>query len=434
MASNFLNNMFLFIKTNQNRVLGALVATTAAASILNLLGGGFLFTAIAFIGILTLGWLASTATQMYKITPANSTQREREFNSVIDHIHEGVILYDRDFTILKFNETAEKIFGVPADKVVGKRLSPSSIKEPGFSSLAQIIFPSLAPRVKQLSETGTWPQISSITLEKPTRELTATLHPVADAAGNITSFLKLVEDKTEQERAAASTNDFVSVAAHQLRTPLTAIKWSLESIATAVKNDTEEVRDLIAKTRELAERALKTANDLLDLTKFEEGKAEYHFSEVDIFALMQKILQIVAPIAKSRGVSVFLTPPSSPPQEITADEVRIGDVIMNILDNAIRYNVQGGKVIITFEELTAQKSIKISVEDTGIGIPDNEREKIFGKLQRASNAIQMEPNGNGLGLYIAKEVIVAHGGSIGISSALNRGTTVWFTLPLQGNH
>ncbi|PIP30048.1 hypothetical protein COU12_01470 [Candidatus Jorgensenbacteria bacterium CG10_big_fil_rev_8_21_14_0_10_54_38] len=358
-------------------------------------------------------------------------RREREFNTVIANAREGVIAYDPDFTILSINQAAERFFGVTAGEVTGKRMDPGLVKDVLLSSLVQTLFPSLAPHMAQLSEAGVWPQETAISLENPARELSVTTHRLTGIQGKEVVFLKLVWDRTEEKALMNSKNELVSVAAHQLRTPLTAIRWSLENLEKATEGSAPEIKQCVGEMHNLVERTLKTANDLLDVTKIEEGKFEFHPTDVDFTALMEKILQMVAPIAKRYGVTLYLNPPAAPLPTLRLDEGRIATAVINLLDNAIRYNVRGGKVMILVEaQRTDPLSLKVTIEDTGIGIPREELGKLFGKLQRASNAAQIEPNGSGLGLYITKNIIENHGGDIGIVSELNRGTTVWFTLPI----
>ncbi|MFH1161686.1 MAG: ATP-binding protein [Candidatus Jorgensenbacteria bacterium] len=378
------------------------------------LGGGLLYT----IG----------AAEGGAMTVARS---ERELNSLAESVHEGVVTYSPDFVILGLNQAAERLFGIPAKEVVGKRMDPSLTKDVRLASLVQTLFPSLAPRMTQLSEAGVWPQENTVGLINPPRELSTSTLQLTDAQGKVVAFLKLIKDLTQEEALVSSKNEFVGVAAHQLRTPLTAIRWSLEALEKATEGSTPEIRQLIRETRDLAERALKTANDLLDVTKIEEGKLEFRPTDVDFVALMRKILQTVAPIAKQHEVTVYLNPPETPLPPLRLDESRIAAAVMNLLDNAIRYNVRGGKVAVSLVAVTAPPALKVTIEDTGVGIPKGELGKLFGKLQRGSNAAQIEPNGSGLGLYITKSVIKNHGGDIGIASELNRGTTIWFTLPIS---
>lgn len=412
-------------------------ALAGTAMLLILIVGGCL--------LYTLGTVQETSFSL--------ARREREFNTVIASVREGVIAYDPDFTILSINQAAERFFGVTAGEVTGKRMDPGLVKDVHLSSLVQTLFPSLAPRMAQLSEAGVWPQETSISLENPARELSVTTHRLTGIQGKAVVFLKLVWDRTEEKALMNSKNEFVSVAAHQLRTPLTAIQWLLESIEKATEGSVPEIKRGVGEMRDLVERTLKTANDLLDVTKIEEGKFEFHPTDVDFTALVEKILQTVAPIAKRYGVTLYLNPPAAPLPLLHLDEGRIATAVINLLDNAIRYNVRGGKVVISVEtqrtdplsfravgpELRSvgayapgagPEALKVTIEDTGVGIPREELGKLFGKLQRASNAAQIEPNGSGLGLYIAKNIIKNHGGDIGIVSELNRGTTAWFTLPM----
>ncbi|MFH1193209.1 MAG: HAMP domain-containing sensor histidine kinase [Candidatus Jorgensenbacteria bacterium] len=372
---------------------------------------------------------------MRREAPLPAAPQGREFNTVIAGIREGVITYDPDFTILSMNRAAEQFFGVTAVEVTGKRIDPGLIKDIRLSSIVQTLFPSLAPRMAQLSEAGVWPQETSINLENPARELSVTTHRLTDIQGRAVVFLKLIWDRTNEKALMNSKNEFVGVAAHQLRTPLTAIRWSLENLEKATEGSIPKIKQSVAEMRDLVERTLKTANDLLDVTKMDEGKFEFHPTNVDFTALMEKILQAVTPIAKRYGVALYFNPPAVPIPTTRLDESSIATAIMNLLDNAIRYNVSGGKVVISVEaQKTDPLSLKVTIEDTGVGIPREELGKLFGKLQRASNAAKIEPNGSGLGLYITKNIIKNHGGDIGIVSELNRGTTAWFTLPLQNKH
>lgn len=354
---------------------------------------------------------------------------EEEFRELIRNLPDGIIVYDPDLTIHSMNPAAEAITGVREAEAKGRRIEPSFAKNPHFRTLAAVMFPSLAPATAQRSEPGSWPQVIDLTLEEPPRSLELTLHRIPVGGGPLAAFLKVIRDRTREEEMVRSKSEFIRTAAHQLRTPLNAIQWSLENLTALTKDGTPEVVKLVNETLSLARRSLKTANDFLDVSKIEEGKFGYAFGNLDLPALLRTLSETVSPIAKQYSVSVYCAPYEGPPLIVKADPGRLSTAFLNLLDNAIRYNVKGGKVTVTIERLTDRPFAKVTVEDTGVGIPPAEIGRLFEKLMRGSNVTQIEPNGSGLGLFIAKNIVRRHGGDIGAGSVLNRGSAFWITLP-----
>ncbi|MFH0806628.1 MAG: PAS domain-containing sensor histidine kinase [Candidatus Brennerbacteria bacterium] len=347
---------------------------------------------------------------------------------VLSGFPDAAMLYDANFSILSFNGAAEKLFGVSREEVRGVHIDPGWVERPHYRLLAQILFPSLAPASVERSETGTWPQIVALTFEDPHRELIAHTIRIADSSGNPTAFVKLVRDETRSKEVLSTRNEFVGIAAHQLRTPLTALKWSLESIGGAAEKN-EGTGTLVKDSLSLVDRCLKIVNDFLDAAKIEEGKFGFEYEETDLVNLLETLIGIITPIAKQYGVSVYFDHEGLATLPLSLDPSRLGTAFLNLLDNAVRYNVKGGKVTVGIKK--GAESVRISVSDTGIGIPKGEERKLFQKLERGTNAIQVEPNGSGLGLYIAKNIVEGHGGTIEVASEAERGTTFVVTLPLR---
>jgi signal transduction histidine kinase len=338
-----------------------------------------------------------------------------------------VIIYDTEFEILKINKAAEEMFGINFKELKGKKITPQMIKTPRFTSLVQILFPSLAPAATELSS-DSWPQVVRIETNNPPLKLYTTLNRLNDERGKTAGFVKIVRDETRESEMVESKGEFVSVAAHNLRTPLTALNWSLEALAEDVK-DNPEAREKIKNAGEIVERMIKTVNDLLDIAKIEEGKFGYEFKNIELSEFLSQIVAHVKPIAEEYGVSVRFDG-SDKKYGARIDPNRFGIVVTNLLDNAIRYNVKGGEVAVSLEDAREKKGfIKIKIADTGIGIPEEERGKIFEKFYRSPNAIHAQPNGTGLGLYITKNIVERHGGEINIESALGRGTTFSIFVP-----
>jgi signal transduction histidine kinase len=249
--------------------------------------------------------------------------------------------------------------------------------------------------------------------------------------GKEVGFLKLIQNRTREHALLKSKDEFITVAAHQLRTPLTAIGWGLETIARTMPQN-QEMEQVMKEERSLVERSLKIINDLLDAAKIEEGQFGYVFQEINLNELLEQIVAQAIEIAKAYHVTITYNH-STEIERVQGDAKKIAIVLINIVDNAIKYNTKGGSVTITIEKLANKDFVKIIVEDTGIGVPKEDVNKLFGKFYRGPNAVPVEPNGSGLGLYIVKNIIKRHGGEIGFESIINRGSTVWFTIPTNAS-
>ncbi|HXF44244.1 MAG TPA: ATP-binding protein [Candidatus Paceibacterota bacterium] len=364
-------------------------------------------------GFIDLGFFKSSA-----------KQKDAELRAVIENLNDAVIIYDQDFRIMEWNKAAEAIFELKKSDIVGERVSPDSAKFPRLRALTQVLFPSLAPTVTEVS--GGPPQIVDIILEEPSLKLRSTLHRIPDETGVVKGFLKIVQDLSRERQVAESKSEFLTVAAHQLRTPLTAIKWSFETILGGAKED--DSRENAKKGLELAERMIEIVNDLLDAARIEEGKFGYKFEETGLVGFVEKVVAQATIIAEEYGIKIDFTRPKKD-YRVMIDKERLGIVLTNLLDNAIRYNVKGGSVSVSLEE--TGKFVRVNVRDTGVGIPPGELSKVFEKFHRGKNVVEIEPNGSGLGLYITKNIVKGHGGEIGVESDLGRGSNFWFTLPLD---
>ncbi|MDD5547905.1 MAG: ATP-binding protein [Candidatus Pacebacteria bacterium] len=358
---------------------------------------------------------------------AMKMERSR-LNSIVSNISDALVVYDTNFKIMIFNETAEKIFNLPASSIVGRTIAPTDIKFPELKILAQTVFSTLAPTVLRITETDSYPQIIDVTFEDPTLELRVNTSQLVDDQGRVFGFLKIIKDKTRETELLKSKNDFIAIAAHQLRTPLSAIIWALESL---------KKEKMSAEQNELAETALgasnnllKTVEDLLNAAKIEEGKTGFDFQKVDLVKFLQELLTEAQIIARKYKVNLFFEPPTEP-IEVFVDREKLLMAVSNLLDNSIKYNVSNGQVTVNIQKLSDKPFAQVSIADTGIGMSQEDINKLFTKFFRASDVIKKETSGSGLGLYIVKNIIQKHGGEIWADSEKGRGTTFYFTLPME---
>jgi signal transduction histidine kinase len=240
---------------------------------------------------------------------------------------------------------------------------------------------------------------------------------------------KRLKEKNEQLRELDIAKDeFISMASHQLRTPLTAIKGYLSML---LDGDAGEIKvgqyDFIHEAYAGANRMVGLINDLLNVSRMETGRFFIEPIEVDIVQATSEEAKQFATTAKEKGIYLRLDVVGKIPH-VWVDEMKIRQVIMNLIDNAVHYTQKGG---VTAKLYKDKHDLIFEVTDTGIGIPKEQQHKLFEKFYRADNARHIRPDGTGLGIYLAKRVVEDHGGEIMFRSIENRGSTFGFKLPLS---
>lgn len=382
------------------------------------------------IGLLVIVFITA-AFSVYRAASMSRASRvdEGELQSILGALNDALIIYDSGFRVIYFNPAAESLFRLNASDVNGHKLIPQDVEKAGWRTLIQVIFPSLAPRAIIRSSEGASPQVADLSFTNPELYLRVTTAPVVDESGAQLGFIKIVRDRTPQVTAIRSRGEFVTIASHQLRGPLTDINWALESLASA--QELSETDKMIVQNAAAASRgAIERIESLINISKMDEGKLGYQFTDTDAVEFVGKVLADVMPAARRAGVKIYFDrPPEGSLPKVTIDAQRLTLALVNLLENAIRYNVANGEVTVKVTEMQGKPFLDVSVQDTGIGIPPEAMSKLFTKFYRAENAMKSQTEGSGLGLYVTKGIVEAHGGEVWIDSELNRGTTVHFTLP-----
>ena len=401
-------------------------------------GGVAVATLPLFLALIEAGILAVVLilvfVAFYRVTAKDvGTSMERsELKSILGSVEDALVVYGTDFRITFFNHAAEKLFKLSMDDAIGHMLSPRDVETAGWRMLAQVVFPSLAPRVISRTSESEVPHITDVSLTDPELELRVATAPVVGEDGRTLAFMKIVRDRTAQLAALRSKNEFITVASHQLRGPVTDINWALQSLAEA--SELSETSKMIVTTAAQASKnLLGRIEDILSIAKMEDGQVGYAFEATDIVEYVGKILSDVLPAARKAGIKMYLDRPTTEMPKVMIDPKHLSLAITNILENAIRYNVENGEVTVKIDLMKDKPYVVVSVKDTGIGIPQEAIDKLFTKFYRAENAVKTQTEGSGLGLYIAKGVVTAHGGQIWAESELGRGTTISFALPTDPN-
>jgi two-component system sensor histidine kinase GlrK len=274
---------------------------------------------------------------------------------------------------------------------------------------------------------------SIVMLQKKTREIARGRYVVIPALGGPPEIQALADDFNRMSGKLKQLDemkiDFINRVSHDLRTPLTAIKEASDMLMEGVYADSpEKQHQLLAITTEECGRLIKTVNRILDLSRMEVKMMEYRFQPCSLTPLIQHTVLKLAPIARSKEIELELCPvPDLPPVKV--DEERIGQVLENLIGNAIKFTPEKGRVRVQAAVTNRKKdTVGVAVTDTGPGIPLADLEFIFDKFSRVSSEGQTA-TGSGLGLAIAKHIVEDHGGKIWARSKSGSGSTFIFVLP-----
>lgn len=346
---------------------------------------------------------------------SENTEKERKKTlAIIENFADGIFFFDAQNTLVILNPLIEKFFQIEAKNILGKNFEELKKEEnlkPLFEVVKDLNVPIFRKEI-QLRENLIL-EISLIPIFSETKKIGSTI---------------ICHDVTREKMVERIKTEFVSISAHQLRTPLSAIKWSLKMILDGDLGPLSlEQRQFLEKTYQANQRLINLVNDLLDVTRIEEGRYLFKLELLDFKEILLPLFEFYEKEAEKKKIQLIneIEEKSLP---IKADKEKINLAVQNLIDNAVKYTLPGGKVIIGVKE--KEGFLLFWVKDTGVGIPESQKERVFSKFFRGSNVQKMDTEGTGLGLFITKNIIEAHGGRIWFESKENEGTTFYFTLPL----
>lgn len=339
--------------------------------------------------------------------------------SLINNFPDGLIVLDNRERIEKINLKTEEIFSIKAKRAEGKRIQ--DLKE-------NILFSKLAKLI--LNEQGKIKEIER--LEFPIKEnitLEIRIIPMIHK-GEREGYLLILHDISRQKLVEKLKTEFVTLSAHQLRTPLSGIKWNLKMMIEGSFGElTKEQKEFLSRAYQNNERMIKLVNDLLDATKIEEGRYLFYVKKENILEIIQQVIESLKNRIKAKNLQFKFIKPKEQIVLVEADREKIAICVQNYLTNAINYTPNGGKLIVNLKYDREKREAIFSVKDTGMGIPKNEQKRIFTKFYRSTQAMKAEAVGSGLGLYMTKNIIEAHKGRVWFKSREGKGSIFYFSLP-----
>ncbi len=345
-------------------------------------------------------------------------EEEAKTKAALVSIDDGIILFGKDKKIKLINSSARRILNVSEEDVIGKSM-PEIKDAPRIKKLYDVLG-------KDLKWTG---RLSEIVFKEPLKRFfQVSVNPVIIEKEELIGLMIVFHDITRQKEINRMKTEFVSIAAHQLRTPLSGIKWTLKMILDGdLGKISPRQAEFLEKGYESNERMITLVNDLLSVARLEEGRFVYDKEACSLEEIINEQITQLKKVAQRKEIKLIFKKSRKDLPKIEIDRKKIELVLSNIIGNAISYTPEKGKVTISVKN--DKINIKVIIEDTGIGIPEDQRERIFSKFFRADNAIKSETEGSGLGLFICKNIIEAHGGRIWFESKKGKGSTFFFALP-----
>lgn len=351
----------------------------------------------------------------------------KKFRLAVDSASDNIVITDPMGTIFYINKATETNTGFTFNEAVGK--NPGELwgghMDPNY-------YTEMWDKIKTKKEVFVG-QFKNVRKNGEEYIAAVDISSVLDEYGEILFFVSIERDITREMTIERMKDEFVGLASHQLRTPLTGIRWFSELLLrNKYQNLNQEQLDFLEQIKISNQRMIKLVNELLDISHIETGqKFEIKKADFKVNDVLNEVLTENISLIKTKSLNIVNEIPDN--LLIFADYVKIRQVLSNLISNATKYSPASKNITIKVVADDGKGFTIISVADEGMGIPTAQKSRLFEKFFRADNARVQEPNGTGLGLYIARELIRAHGGEMWFESEENKGTVFSFSIPLKIN-
>ncbi|CAM3880496.1 ATP-binding protein [Cohnella lubricantis] len=347
-------------------------------------------------------------------------QNEVRLQSVLDNMTSGVVMIDPNGRIKLYNRSAEQLLGSTAQERVGR----------GFSEAKQQY--ELVQLIREALQSHE-PLHEELTVYYPEERLLELIFvPMRMNEGQEPGLLLVLQDVTAIRRLERMRSEFVANVSHELKTPVAAVKGFAETLLAGAVNDPETAHSFLTIIHDESERLNRLIGDILELSKIESRRSPLQFSPIDLHAFVERLVEFMSTEAAKKNIQLEWQAEEG--LFVEADEDRLGQILLNLLQNGINYTPDGGSVRVKAELLDGDGSeedrVRITVSDTGIGIPKKDLPRIFERFYRVDKARSRSSGGTGLGLSIVKHLAELHHGSIRVESTVGVGSHFVLELPL----
>ncbi|WP_078380452.1 ATP-binding protein [Sutcliffiella halmapala] len=356
-------------------------------------------------------------------------------STLLQQLPIGIIIVDNDYNVVFSNEYLFKLFNIKHNsgkemKKNGQRYYTKLFKEPSHveSIISEMLIKKSYKKVEFETKDDRIFKIKYIPffLED---DIKAHFWTVEDITERKLKEARILTEKEEAEQSNIAKTEFLSKMSHELRTPLNGVLGFAQLLELEERLSNQQhifVKEILKGGRLL----LNLINEVLDLSQIEAGKIKVSMQNVNALSVVQECVKMVQPVANKNGISIEYHLKAFEHYFVFTDELRLKQIILNLLENAIKYNTKDGKIIVTCS--SDQRNIYIRVKDTGIGIPAIETQKIFDPFYRVSN-LNSFAEGTGIGLSIVKQLVTLMEGEVGVTSEIDVGSEFWIRLPIV-NH
>lgn len=366
------------------------------------------------------------------VSEALKNEHSARLAALVESSSDAIVSKDLDGVIKTWNKSAERIFGYSAEEAIGKSITmiiPPELRGEEERILARI----RAGQTIQHYDTKRRRKDGQLL------DISLTISPIKDSSGRVIGASKIARDITERKQAEQELeatkrrleelgrmkNQFINVVAHELRNPMTPILMQLQMLRMS-QLTASQMRSVDVLDRSMG-RLNALVEQLLDVARLESGRLPFRIAEADLAEVVREAVEMHAPVAEDRGVRIDFGPAG--PLKVEADAQRLMQVMVNLLANAVKFTPQGGRVLVKAASVDGEAVV--SVQDTGLGFTPAQGQQLFQAFSQLHSGVH---GGSGLGLYISRSIVEAHGGRMFAESpGPNAGATFGFALPLAGH-
>lgn len=376
------------------------------------------YTLIAYI----IGWLK----QRIDVLIEREADEKKRLQAILEQLPVGVMVTDIHGTTVHSNKQSDVILGMEMDGKTNDEIRPLGVSKYNGSQISPSKWP-----LSQALTTGkavVGKEFSLTRTDGKMIHLQISASPIHNHEGEMLAVASIINDITPQKEIDERKDDFVNMASHELKTPITSMKLYLQSLRKRLAQLNDPKAEMtLSRIIYQTDRLQELVSELLDVSRLQTGKLTLNKESFCLNTLINETVEELSAASKNQHLIVE----SAPKIVVFADRFRLYQVLTNLITNAIKYSPQNSNIHITLKKQT--RSATISVQDFGVGIPKAEQKKIFNRLYQVTDPKKKTFAGLGMGLYISKEIVKRHKGRIWVKSSPGKGSTFYVSLPLDNN-